>query len=95
MKCILYAWLAVQPSKSVDIEQLAIDLSQLSHPHATAIQVLIIHHSMINGGQAAIPFNGMMLTKDNGVRYSNIQNLPPALIKILAAYIDHARKLND
>jgi hypothetical protein len=95
MKQILYDWLEIQPSKPIDIEQLAVDLSELSYAHATAVQVLMVHHSMENGGQAAVPYNGTMLTKDTGVRYGNIHDIPQSLIKIVAAYIELARKLNS
>jgi len=91
----MYDWLAAQPIKSIDLDQLKIDLSQLSEPHAEAIQVLIIHYNMSHGGQEAIPYNAMMLTKDSGVRYPDIGQLPIGLQRIIAAYIEHARKLSS
>lgn len=92
MKCVLYDWLKIQPIGQIDVEKIALELSQLSHPHAMRIQVLIIHHSLKYNCQEAIPYNGMMLTTDNGVRYGDINDLPYSLLKILAAYIEMARK---
>lgn len=92
---MMYDWLKINMVSSFDEDRLAMDLSQLSEPHAEAVQVLIIHHYTMEGDQSAMPANSMLLTKDNGVRYPDINGLPITLLRILATYVEHAIKLSS
>lgn len=93
---VLYDYLKIYDNDSkIDHKKLAIELSQLSYEHAKTIMVIIIHYNELNGGCEAIPFGGFILTKDRGVRYSNIGNIPKALLHIIINYINMAKKLNN
>jgi hypothetical protein len=74
-----------------NLKWLTVNLSVMSPDHAEMIQVLIIHHRHLAGGSEALPYNGMLLTKDRGVKYDLMQ-FPPELIKIIWAYLTEALK---
>lgn len=76
---------------SINLEELSLELTQLSRPHALRVYILILHHSFIHNSKEAIPYDGMILTKENGVSYSDLNKLPRELIEIIAKYLRHAK----
>jgi hypothetical protein len=86
----LYNYLAIQPECHIDKKRLSSSLSHLPHQHATAIQVLILHHRMLNGGHESIPYDGQLLMQDNGVIYRDMDEFPSKLLNILHHYIEMA-----
>jgi len=93
----LYDYLALEAQlQEVNLQELSIKLSQLSPEHASVVQILILHHSSIKGNnRAAIPYGGLMLTKNSGIRYGDLTDLPRELVQIIANYLDKAERLNN
>jgi len=93
----IYDYLALDASSlEVNLQELGIKLSQLPPDHAKCIQALILHHSVTkDNNSAAIPYGGLMLTKNSSIRYSNLADLPKDLIQIIANYLDQAERLSN
>ncbi len=90
----LYNFLKLYQIGPINVRQLSQDISRLCRDHAQRIQILILHFNTLNGGYEYIPYNGMLVTEDRGVRYGDLNAFPQELIKIIATYIGMAKKLN-